>query len=201
MNVSVMNARMLPTRLVVALAACLALAAAPAPTRIEGNHVHVLAPAGWKPVPAIADGMKKSLSGRPGIGGDAVAWGDTRAGVTGLLLWIDVTEPMNGRVRDLEDAFLHGMLKSMPRAGENERREETATNILLRGSSKNDESDLTTLATAVIDQQGRMHGYMMTCVRTGDAAARAKTAPACDAFLASFALTWKAAELKPLEKK
>jgi hypothetical protein len=196
-----MKLRSLTNCIVVALAACVALAAAPAGTRVEGNHVRIVAPAGWKPVPAVADSMKKSLSGRPGISGDAVAWGNTRAGVTGMLLWIDVADPMDGRVRDLEAAFLGGMLKSMPRAGENERREETATHIILRGSSKNDESDLGTLATAVIDKDGRMHGYMMTCVRTGDAAARAKTAAACDALLASFELTWKDAELKPLEKK
>lgn len=188
-------------RLVVVLAACVALAAAPAGTRVEGNHVRIVAPAGWKPMAAIADTMRKSLAGKPGVAGDAVAWGDAQAGVTGMLLWIDVTEPMDGRVRDLQTSFLGGMLKSMPRAGENSRREETATHIILRGSSKNDESDLGTLATAVIDKKGLMHGYMMTCVRTGDAAARARTAAACDALMASFELTWKDAELKPLEKK
>jgi hypothetical protein len=188
-------------RLLVALAACVALAAAPAGTRLDGNHVHVLVPKSWKPAPTIADAMKKSLSGKPGVVGDAVAWGDTRAGVTGLLLWIDLTEPMDGRVRDAETAFLGGVIKSLPRAGEHEQREETATHIISRGSSTNADSDLTTLATAVVDKQGLLHGYMLTCVRTGDAAARAKSLATCDALMASFQLTWKDAELKPLEKK
>jgi hypothetical protein len=209
MNVSAMNLRAknpqlshLTYALVVALAAGVALAAAPAAKRVEGNHVHILVPASWEAQPALAETMKKSLSGNPGLTGDAVAWGDAKKGVTGLLLWIDMTEPMgDGAVRDVQTAFLGGVIKSMPRAGESSRREETATHIVHYGSSKAADSDLDALFTSVIDKKGILHGYMLTCVRTGDAKARAKAVAACDALLKSFELSWKDAELKPLEKK
>jgi hypothetical protein len=188
-------------RLGVALLACCLIAAAPAKTRVDGNHVHVMIPATWKPAPEIAAGMKKSFAGKKGVAGDAVAWGDAKAGVTGLLLWIDVLEPMQGNTLQLQEAFIGGVIKSLPRAGENARREQKKTHVVLHGSSKADDSDLTTLATAVIGKDGRLHGYMLTCVRTGDAASRARAVAACDTLMASFELTWKDSELQPLEKK
>jgi hypothetical protein len=58
-------------------------------------------------------------------------------------------------------------------------------------------------AAVVVDGKGGVHGYLITCTRTGDARTRPeKIAPAraaCDAFLASLAFTWRDDELRALE--
>ena len=186
---------------VVFLAALVALAAAPAGTLVEGNHIRARMPAGWKVLPAITEGWKKLLSAKQGVSGDALGWGDDKAGVNGVLVWIDMPGAGDGRVRDVQDAFLTGIVKAMPRAGENAKAEETKTRLVRRASSESAESAIVTLATAAIDKQGNLHGVVAMCLRTGDAKARAKSAAACDAFMKSIEITWKDAELKPLEKK
>jgi hypothetical protein len=185
---------------VVSLVAIVALAAAPAGTLVEGNHVRVHMPAGWKQLSAITEGWKKLLN-KPGISGDAVGWGDDRAGVNGVMVWIDMAGQGDGPVRGIQDAFLRGLVKAMPRAGENQRLEETKTRLVRRSSSETADSAITMMATSAIEKNNDLHGLVVMCLRTGDAKARAKTAAACDAFMKSVEVTWKDAELKPLEKK
>jgi hypothetical protein len=184
-------------RFLVLFLAAGALAAAPAGTLVEGNHVRARMPAGWKANPDAAAAMKKGLGSKPGMVADVAAWGDAPAGVTGVLVWLDMSEPFPGNVRATLGAFVTGVLKSLP-ADERQDQDTRYHRVVRTGTTG--KSDTNGIVAAVIDMGGHLHGYTLMCVRTGGATLKARAKAACDALLGSFELTWADAELKPLEK-
>jgi hypothetical protein len=185
-----------------------AAATVAAGTRLDADHAHATAPAGWKPLPEAARAVKEAMLGATTlVQGDALAQGDAGAGVFGVLAWVTSKRPVT-RVRAELEGFTRGVRGSLEAGGGRVDRweaSETPTRVVVRLAAASSEAELTGLATAVVDARGVLHGYLLTCTRTGQARTRervaARATAACAALLASFELSFADAELMTLEAK
>ncbi len=183
-------------------------AAAPAGTRIEREREHVRAsfPEGWKPLPDAANTIKHGLLGQDPntsteLTGDAIAYGDARAGVFGALVWIETEKPVT-RSHAEAVGFVKGLRGTLDEAGVKLARwdvSEDATRVSVTFVGTGAAGvELTGVAAVVVDKAGVLHGYAAQCLRTDARATRA--AGECARFVASFELTWPTAALRKLEK-
>jgi hypothetical protein len=205
------SSRLVAAALVVAGAvavSALAVAAAPGSTRIvrEKERLVVEFPAGWSEQPEVTKAVRSGMLGASAaLVGDALAYGDLRAGVFGALMWLTVEQKVKG-VRPELEAFAASMKSTLEGAGMKVTRwqlRETSRQLWVDMTATQQTAavslELTGVAVGVVDRDGILHGYALQCIRA-DLKAKQPQAD-CEAMLRSFALTWADKDLRKLEKK